>query len=454
MMLSEAAFQSYAKTAELQACTITELEVLQVPFHDMLSLETLPAVAYRARVTTANPGETPRNHTVHISLHDASDGQKWSMWCGDRMADGQLSADDAKNRIQQAFPALKGKALTTAIGQVYAVFEPSDPCNFWITWKSAKQPCKHILHVLAHLRDSTDDFMQKLKDAHDAMVNGSSASAAAAESSTDVDKLAFKVPVLLEGDRGSGKTTTVRSFARANSFAYVEYGGHERTEATDLLGHLVPYQNGDLVWKDGPLSEAFRKAKTEKVVLMLDELLRIPQGELSILLTALSPDEAVYRLRTGRMLQVVDGVGQEETLECPCENLAVLATTNVGADYCVSDIDPAVAERFVILRMDTEDEKLKKILATELKAKKFAATWGPKMFTFYAAMRSSVAEGSMKRAPTTRTMTRAVMLAEDANELREKLEQQQLLWVGRGLDGKPVKEQLELIQKLLDKAFK
>lgn len=220
-----------------------------------------------------------------------------------------------------------------------------------------------------------------------------------------------------------------------------------------MLGFLVPYKDGQLVWKDGPLAEAFRRAAKEKVVLIIDELLRIRQRELSLLLTALSPDRDVYRLRTGRIRDVVDGVALEEELTCPTENLCVIATTNVGAEYAVDDIDPALAERFVVIRKDTTAAELTQILRDVAKKKGFSAKVAANLVKFFEKMEEARARGMLKHAPTTRTLVRALTIAKEECEVADALRMQGLLWVARDSDGRPVQEQLETLEKILSKIF-
>lgn len=296
-------------------------------------------------------------------------------------------------------------------------------------------------------------------------------------------RFAFKIPVLVEGDRGSGKTYEAFEYAKSLDIEPSFVGGHAGIESIDLLGCLVPYAgqenkiedtsvsaadffSGDyqmkvssgnsnsLIWKDGPIAEAFRKAQSgEKAILIIDELLRIPQRELNILLTALSPVHGKYNLRTGRILEVINGVAREEVLSCDTRNLFVLATTNVGGQYAVDTIDPALAERFIVVRKDTEVDTLINILKNKAEEKGFNYTIAQKAGLFFEKMTDAKEQGLVAEAPTLRTLSRAFDLADSEEDVKDYILDQKLLWVDRDVYGKPVKEQTELIEKLVKTYF-
>lgn len=419
------------------------------PYFDILGKTASLCSAFLVRVTDGG-----NEHTVGVAYLVKDGEPDYFIWCGDKFVEGRnMDEAEARQRCEEAVGSLPGKAkMVTEMLKSFKIFSDSDRCNFWSVWRKDKQLCRHTKAVLAYLRDNQPDFRQSLSQTYDNATTGVTAGPAQGET-MDLPELAFRVPVLFEGERGAGKTVTARAFARTNGYKRVEFGGHEGIESPDMLGYLVPRDKGSMVWKDGPISEAFRAAQKQKTVLIIDELLRIRQRELSILLTALSPDEGVYRLRTGRIVGEDDGVASEEELECPLENLCVVATTNVGSEYAVDEIDPALAERFVILRKDTTPAELKRILTEVAKRNKLPTSVVTKCVTFFSKMTEARSRGLVKHAPTTRTLARALELARDEDDVKRGIKTQILLWVARNTEGQPVPEQVTDTEKLIDRCF-
>ena len=393
-----------------------------------------------------------KHHTVRLQ-YDGKETGEWSMWCN-----ADADKDTACNFYQ-------GNSLkpVTCNGTIYEV-------------------CKHIIGVCDTFKDNisyiTDDMLSEA-----GVIEKPAKNEKKEEPFKELKRFAFKIPVLVEGDRGSGKTYEAFAYAKSLDIVPSFVGGHAGIESIDLLGCLVPYAgqeskfedtsvsaadffSGDyqmkvsssnsnsLIWKDGPIAEAFRKAQNgEKAILIIDELLRIPQRELNILLTALSPVHGKYNLRTGRILDVNNGVAREEVLSCDTQNLFVLATTNVGGQYAVDTIDPALAERFIVVRKDTEFDTLVSILKEKAKEKGFNETLAEKAGLFLNRMTDAKEQGLVAEVPTLRTLSRAFDLAEREEEVKEFILAQKLLWVDRDVYSKPVKEQLETSEKILESYF-
>lgn len=254
-------------------------------------------------------------------------------------------------------------------------------------------------------------------------------------------------------------------------------------ESIDLLGCLVPHvdqekhtedisvsaadffsgdyviktsvqNNNRLVWKDGPIAEAFRRAqKGLKTILIIDEILRIPKRELNIFLTALTPLDGQYHLRTGKILNIIDDVAQEETLSCNVDNLFVLATTNVGGQYAVDTIDPALADRFVILRKDTEYDKIISVLENKAKEKKFNQVMAEKAGLFFNKMLTAKEQGLVEENPTLRILVRVFDLADKEDEIKDYIFDHHLLWVARDVYGKPDREQVDVVKQIMEQIF-
>lgn len=455
MKATVAEFEEYQKRAVASpTISIKSSQLYFYPYVDFISKEPNVAAALVSRVI-----DGAQEHTVVVSMHvNAKSEESMSVWCADKFVDGRLAAPEAEKRCQESVAAagLLGSQADAAVGKLnegYALFSESGTCSFWSKWRNSKELCGHTSAVLAKARDDRPNLVQELRDLLGTL-NALPVVSIPGEVYS-LDELAFRVPVLIEGDRGAGKTYDSRALARKGNHLMVEANGHQGLEAADLFGCLVPVSgHTGLVWKDGPLAKAFRAgAANRKTVLIIDEMLRIPQRELSVLLTALTPDHGVYRLPTGRIVRVVDDVGEEEVLEVPVSNLAVVATTNVGGEYAVDLLDPALAERFVIIRKDTEIGKLTEVLTGMAKERGYDLKVVKRLVDFFTKMTTAKANGIVADVPTLRTLSRAIELSSCEAEVVRGVRSQVLLWVARDADGHPVKEQIDSVSTVLDKIF-
>ena len=402
------------------------------------------------------------SHVVVISVrHDEKKNEKsYEIWCGDQFLEGRLTSTDGSDPVLPRCQAAADghpdeETLVLDMQSHSGIVNKSESCDFWTKWKGTpKKLCAHTQQVLVDHFSEADGLEMaatldvKMGLSSSAPLTGGSAGGSA------LARFMFRVPTLIEGDRGSGKTVEVHTFAKESGAHFIKIAGHEGVEASDLLGHYVPTPKGGLIWKDGGLSGAFRSAsKGVKTLLLIDELLRIPQRQLSVLLTTLSDFDEHYECRTGRIVNIDDGVGEEEVLRCKVEDLAVVATTNVGGEYALDEIDPALAERWVILRKDTTIELLKLALDPIVKAKGFSPAVTSMLIKFFNQAQEFKRGEQICRTPTTRTIVRAVKLAKRESEVKDYLLDQKLLWVARDLDGYPNKEQIALLTNCVNKIF-
>lgn len=429
--------------------SITFIAEGSYPFYDISTKKVGFAYAKVWDVTSSSGG----HHTVVLGCKGYDD---YHIWCGDTFLEGKITSSEADNRITEACdevaPVMRSQ-VEAELKSMNGIAKANAKCGFWGQWRGEHKLCKHSFAIKE--TEVNMKMLDNMYSAYQDRVEGKS-SAVSKPATIAVDfmaKLAFRTPVLIEGERGSGKTHTARAYALDNAIHLIEVDGHEGVESHDLLGFFVPNGKGGLIWKDGGLTEAFRKAKSSKVVLLVDEILRIPQRPLSVFLSALSPFQGSYRLRTGRMTSSSEGVGVEETIEVPCENLFVVATTNVGSQYAVDSIDPALAERFVVIRKDTDIVSLKSILTQKVTDKGFSSGTVDKLVKFWDKMEELKRQGMVNQAPTIRTLSRAVELADTEDGIKQTLDLQILLWVSRDIDGFPVQEQVDVVKALISKCF-
>lgn len=400
------------------------------------------------------------------------DGSEFHFVCGNDFLDGQLSKNEAKEMIQDVILATPSVAkFEPNMADNYGLYKKSSGCHFHPMWNGNKTLCEHVIDMLSEV--SENDYITQLVSMYNEAV--------VQENKKDLvyskmARYAFKKHLLLEGEKGSGKTFGAYQFLEEEGFKEDQIffiGGHESLEAYHLLGQLVPYNRKvlvsnktlfpdektiqELVWKDGALTAAFRKAAAgERAILFIDEMLRIPQRELNILVSALTPNnKGQYTLRTERIVSVTDsGVATEEVVKCPVGNLWVIGTTNTGAGYAVDTIDEALADRFRTIRQDTDRNKTKSILEAKASKKGFSLNIVQKVMEFYDRMISYKKKEELSKIINLRHLSEAIEFALDEGEVKEMLEDTMLTWVDRNSDGYPEEAQIELIQETLNKIFK
>jgi MoxR-like ATPase len=354
------------------------------------------------------------------------------------------------------------------------------PGHYWKTIKSGKF-CKHVNSMLATIIDKdVNQLKTKYKAAFKPAKKATKAKTGVADTFLPkVAKYAFMKHVCVEGEKGSGKTYSIDKYVKENGWNTEFIGGHEGIETIDLLGHLVKHTEevagsdfkgakgnvfttvsvtqyvDRMVWKDGPLTAAFRSASAGKeTVLFIDEILRIPSRELNILVAALTPNSSKqYVLRTGHITGLENGVAKEETLVADCNKLWIVATTNVGADYQVDTIDEALVDRFRFIRKDNDRNEIKSILEEQAKAKKYGASVVGQLMSFYDTYSNLRTMGQVNKLLNLRHLSEAIEFGSTVDEVEENLVDLIPSLVDRTPEGYLEQEQVKLIEAAIKKAF-
>ena len=402
-------------------------------------------LAYANFYSMEHKTDSKKHHNVVIAYVPELGENGYYFWCGDTYMEGKVPISEAEDRVRAA--ASGKQMLQKDMLALRGTMETSSGCRFW-----AKKTCSHTNHVLANV--GIENVLSDLETT--AGSKGKTKPMTLAGLPDQMARCAFRKHLMIEGDKGSGKTFSVYAFADANKIPNrVLLAGHEGVEAIDLIGHYVQTPHG-MVWKDGKLARAFRlAAKKQRTLLFVDEFGRIPRREANILVGALSPDNAKQlHLSTGRVERIEDGVAVEETITCAAEHLWVVATTNVGAGYDVDGCDEALCDRFRFVRKDTDEMTLRVVLEDLCDSKGFKSAMVDRLVRFWELMGEFRAQGTLTRIVDLRQLVEAVEMADKEVEIKANLADTMLSWVERDTEGQPVEEQIDAVLKILAKAWK
>ena len=265
----------------------------------------------------------------------------------------------------------------------------------------------------------------------------------------------FKKHVLIKGERGTSKTFSLDKFLNDNELTTIFMTAHEGVESQDMVGYYTKDATGGLVWLDGTLTQAFRLAQKQKVVLFIDEMLRIPARELNVLVGSISPSsKGTFKLRTNRIVNISDGIGETEILEVPQENLWVAATTNVGAKYNVDEIDHALSDRFRVYEKTLTPYETRQIITFWLDMRGFDSKWVERFVNLEEKIRALFNSGEIENIINIRHISELIQYAETEGDFISYAVDLLPNLCGVDMNGQIEKTEKELILKLIKNTLK
>ncbi len=143
-----------------------------------------------------------------------------------------------------------------------------------------------------------------------------------------------KLPVLLKGPTGCGKTRFVRYMAEKLGRPLITVACQEDLAAADLTGRFL-LEGGSTVWRDGPLTRAVR----EGAICYLDEVVEARADVMTVL----------HPLTDDRRALPLDRLGVE--LAAPDAFLVVISY-NPGYQSVSKELKESTRQRFVSLSFD------------------------------------------------------------------------------------------------------
>jgi nitric oxide reductase NorQ protein len=143
-----------------------------------------------------------------------------------------------------------------------------------------------------------------------------------------------RLPVLLKGPTGCGKTRFVAHMAARLGLPLHTVACHDDLTAADLTGRYL-LKGGDTVWTDGPLTRAVR----EGGICYLDEVVEA-RKDVTVVLHPLTDDRRILPLeRTGEELVAPPG-------------FMLVVSYNPGYQSLLKALKPSTRQRFVAIEFD------------------------------------------------------------------------------------------------------
>jgi nitric oxide reductase NorQ protein len=174
-----------------------------------------------------------------------------------------------------------------------------------------------------------------------------------------------KLPVMLKGPTGCGKTRFLEHMAWRLQRALVTVSCHEDLTSSDLVGRFL-LEGAETVWQDGPLTRAVKAG----AICYLDEIVEARTDSTVV----------IHSLTDHRRKLTLEKKGQEVDAH---EDFLLVISYNPGYQTVLKDLKPSTKQRFVGLNFDFPTPEVeKKIIMNEVPgisaevAQKLVATGG------------------------------------------------------------------------------
>jgi len=143
-----------------------------------------------------------------------------------------------------------------------------------------------------------------------------------------------RLPVMLKGPTGCGKTRFVRHMAWRLHRPLVTVACHDDLSANDLMGRYL-VRGGETIWQDGPLTAAVRAG----AICYLDEVVEARQDTVV----------AIHPLTDDRRLLPLDKRGE---LVAAHPDFQLVVSYNPGYQNLMKELKPSTRQRFVTIAFD------------------------------------------------------------------------------------------------------
>lgn len=158
-----------------------------------------------------------------------------------------------------------------------------------------------------------------------------------------------RLPVMLKGPTGCGKTRFLEHMAFQLKRPLVTVSCHEDLTSSDLVGRFL-LEGADTVWHDGPLTRAVKVG----ALCYLDEIVEARTDSTVV----------IHSLTDHRRKLTIEKKGQEIDAH---EDFMLVISYNPGYQTVLKDLKPSTKQRFIAINFDFPQEEVeRKILVREV----------------------------------------------------------------------------------------
>jgi len=158
-----------------------------------------------------------------------------------------------------------------------------------------------------------------------------------------------RLPVMLKGPTGCGKTRFLEHMAYQLKRPLVTVSCHEDLTSSDLVGRFL-LEGAETVWQDGPLTRAVKAG----AICYLDEIVEARTDSTVV----------IHSLTDHRRKLTIEKKGQEIEAH---EDFLLVISYNPGYQTVLKDLKPSTKQRFVAINFDFPQEDVeRKIIFNEV----------------------------------------------------------------------------------------
>ncbi|MES9897855.1 MAG: CbbQ/NirQ/NorQ/GpvN family protein [Sedimenticola sp.] len=198
-----------------------------------------------------------------------------------------------------------------------------------------------------------------------------------------------KLPVLLKGPTGCGKTRFMEYMAWRLQRPLITVSCHDDLTASDLVGRYL-VKGGETVWIDGPLTQAVKAGG----ICYLDEVVEARKDTMVV----------IHPLADDRRILPVEKLG---TLVEASADFALAISYNPGYQSVLKDLKQSTRQRFVALEFDYPNAELEARIVVKESSVELGIA---QRLVQFAAMTRNLKGSGLEEGASTRLLVHAAKL--------------------------------------------